>query len=156
MESQFAILLKDYNSRVESADRLDKANLRPVMFGLFGEVGSILATAKKGYREKGVFAGYRQSIEEEFGDTLWYFAALCRRLGVGVDEVFGRVLTAHAQPLLVAATDLDSGPIAGVAISNKSNREDSLVELGRVMCDLMVVSDGGDKAQAALVAFAVQ
>jgi hypothetical protein len=155
MSMPLAILLNDYNSQVESADELDKANLLPVAFGLFGEVGSILATAKKGYREKGVYSSYQRVIEEEFGDTLWYFSALCRRLGVSVDEIFARVLKDQDQNLLVAATDLDAGPIAGVPISaRKPDRESALAALGESMCDLLSATKAGAKVQEQLTSFA--
>jgi len=46
-----------------------------------------MATAKKFHREGDAYAGYRHAVEEEFGDALWYFTALCRRLSVRVDEI---------------------------------------------------------------------
>ena len=71
-----------YSQRVETTDNLPLDTIRPVLFGLFGEVGSVLATAKKRVRERALFAQYEQSLVEEFGDTLWYFAALCDGRGL--------------------------------------------------------------------------
>ena len=48
-----------------------------------------MATAKKFHREKDAYAGYRHAVEEEFGDALWYFTALCRRLDARADEIAG-------------------------------------------------------------------
>ena len=82
------ISLRDYIREIGPTDKLPTDDLRPVLLGLFGEVGGILAAAKKHHREKEAYAGYRQALEEEFGDVLWYFATLCRRLGVNVDSIF--------------------------------------------------------------------
>ena len=80
-------LLKEYATRVETTDTLPSSEIRPVLFGLFGEVGSLLATAKKRVREKSVFAQYDADLVEEFGDILWYFAALCRRSNTHIESV---------------------------------------------------------------------
>ena len=83
-----SISLCDYIREIEPTDKLPIDDLRPVLLGLFGEVGGILAAAKKYRREKEAYTGYRQALEEEFGDVLWYFATLCRRLGVNVGSIF--------------------------------------------------------------------
>ena len=62
--------------------------------GLFGEVGGILATLKKHVRDRESYADYDEAVEEEFGDALWYFAALCRRLGVRMESVAAGIATA--------------------------------------------------------------
>jgi len=74
-------------SQVEPTDKLALDDLQPILLGLFGEVGSIMATAKKFHREGEAYASYRYAVEEEFGDALWYFTALCRRLAMRVDEI---------------------------------------------------------------------
>jgi NTP pyrophosphatase (non-canonical NTP hydrolase) len=84
---QRSVLLTDYMSQIEPTDKLPPDDLQPILLGLFGEVGSIMATAKKFRREGEAYAGYRWAVEEEFGDALWYFTALCRRLGIRVDEI---------------------------------------------------------------------
>nr|VFJ54398.1 MAG: hypothetical protein BECKFW1821A_GA0114235_104723 [Candidatus Kentron sp. FW] len=84
----YSTLLHEYTKAVAPTDRLPLDNLRPVLMGLFGEVGGIMAAAKKSYREGKAFAEYRNAMEEEFGDTLWYLTALCRRSGLDVREVF--------------------------------------------------------------------
>jgi len=42
-------------------------------------------------RERGVFAQYETDLVEEFGDILWYFAALCRRSNTQIESVVSRV-----------------------------------------------------------------
>src|SRR5262249_7490537 len=102
-DTQRSILLADYIGQVQPTDRLQADDLQPVLLGLFGEVGSIMATAKKFHREKEAYAGYRHAVEEEFGDALWYFAALCRRLGVRMDEVLADAATGNDYSTLIAA-----------------------------------------------------
>ncbi len=47
-----SVLLREYMEAIAPTDRLSQDDLRPVLMGLFGEVGSIMATAKKLHREK--------------------------------------------------------------------------------------------------------
>src|ERR1700685_3668070 len=107
MKSQHhSILLADYMRQVEPTDRLRSEGLQPILLGLFGEVGSIMATAKKFHREKEAYAGYRHAVEEEFGDALWYFTALCRRLDARADEIFASGASGTGYADLIAANDL--------------------------------------------------
>jgi NTP pyrophosphatase (non-canonical NTP hydrolase) len=110
-----SILLADYMSQVEPTDRLAADDLQPILLGLFGEVGSIMATAKKLHREKEVYSGYRHAVEEEFGDALWYFTSLCRRLNARMDEVLSEASTGEGYAIQVAANDLVGGPISRIA-----------------------------------------
>ncbi|MBI4430560.1 MAG: nucleoside triphosphate pyrophosphohydrolase family protein [Candidatus Omnitrophica bacterium] len=82
------MLLTDYMRQVELTDKLSKEQILPVLLGLFGEVGSIMATAKKLHREKEAYAGYQHAVVEELGDALWYFTALCRRFNLNVETIF--------------------------------------------------------------------
>ena len=75
-------ILRNYFREVKSTDQLPPTEIHPVLMGLFGEVGGILATLKKYIREQASYPEYEDAVVEEFGDALWYFAALCRRLEV--------------------------------------------------------------------------
>src|SRR5438105_3011251 len=109
-ESQHrSILLAEYMSHVAPTDKLAADDPEPILLGLFGEVGSIMATAKKFHREKEAYSGYRHAVEEEFGDALWYFTALCRRLGIRMDEVLSDAATGSGYSTLIAANDLIDG-----------------------------------------------
>src|SRR5260370_39589827 len=77
----------EYEQLTRETDRFGPQEVAPILLGLFGEVGGVMAAAKKLRREGTAFVGYRRAVEEEFGDTLWYFAALCRRAGVPLHEV---------------------------------------------------------------------
>lgn len=73
-----SMLISDYVKKVEVTDQLSD-ELTPVLFGLYGEVGSLMAVSKKEYRETQESNEQKRAKVEEFGDTLWYIAALCRR-----------------------------------------------------------------------------
>jgi NTP pyrophosphatase (non-canonical NTP hydrolase) len=53
--------------------------LRFPLLGLFGEVGSLLSALKKKQRDRASYIGYQDSVIEEFGDVLWYFANIAAR-----------------------------------------------------------------------------
>jgi len=86
-----SVILQAYIDGIRPTDRLPDTDLRPVLMGLFGEVGSIMAPAKKLHREKEAYPGYQAAVEEEFGDTLWYLAGLARRTGCNLPDIFSDV-----------------------------------------------------------------
>ena len=141
MESQHrSILLADYVRQVEPTDRLPIKDLQPVLLGLFGEVGSIMATAKKFHREKEAYYGYRRAVEEEFGDALWYFVALCRRLDLRVDEILAEAASSEGVATSVAANDLVESPLSHVATPLAApDLDPALLELGEAATGLFVV-----------------
>ena len=136
------VLLRDYVNDVVETDTLD-ANLRPAALGLFGEVGSIMAAAKKHRRDGRAFAGYQLALEEEFGDALWYFAALCRRLAVSVEEVFSEVEEEGRFEKYVAASDVGSGVVSDIRVPKDVPAvEDALVSLGTAAAELLGMEQG--------------
>jgi hypothetical protein len=80
-------LLSDYAAKIVDTDVLDKSDVGPILQGLYGEVGGIMSTAKKHIREQSAYPGFKRAAEEEFGDTLWYLAALCRRRDISLVEL---------------------------------------------------------------------
>jgi len=155
-ESQHrSILLADYLSQVEPTDRLPASDLQPVLLGLFGEVGSIMAAAKKLHREKEVYVGYRNAVEEEFGDALWYFTALCRRLNSRMDEILAEASSGEDYSTQVAANDLVSGPISRIAVPvNVSDLDPALLVLGETTSSLFRLRNRADDSHRRLLAFA--
>ena len=102
-EPQHLNLLRNYAQDIVRTDKLAFDDLQPIHQGLFSEVGSVMATVKKIHRE-GEYADYqRAAMDEELGDVLWYFTALCRRLDIGVDAVAPRTITSN---------EIDSVPLA--------------------------------------------
>ena len=150
-----SLLLTDYMSQVGPTDQLSLDDLQPVLLGLFGEVGSIMATAKKLHREKAAYAGYRHAVEEEFGDALWYLAALCRRLNLRVDEIFGEVAGGKNYVTAVAANDLVQSPISHVATPlTVPGLDTALLELGEAAAGLFILRVSRDHGRIEIATFA--
>jgi hypothetical protein len=138
-------VLTDYIAQVEPTDKLPLADLQPILLGLFGEVGSIMATAKKFHREGEAYAGYRNAVEEEFGDALWYFAALCRRLAIRADEILPGVSNGQRR---AASTSEVATPLTAPEL------DAALLQLGEAAAGLFVVRTLPSLARARLSAFA--
>ena len=135
--SKGLLLLRNYMRETEPTDTLPQDNLHPVLMGLFGEVGSIMATSKKQLREKTAYAGYRQAVEEEFGDTLWYFTALCRRLGIGVDTFLSKAANQDGYSKRIAASDLLDSPVSYMSVSALPPLDEVLLNLGEATAALL-------------------
>jgi hypothetical protein len=142
-------------NQVGPTDRLPLDDLQPILLGLFGEVGSIMATAKKFHREGEAYAGYRHAVEEEFGDALWYFTALCRRLKIRVDEVLAGAANGETYATPIAANDPLDSPISHVATPLMVPGIDAaLLQLGEAAAGLFVLRTSVDLAHAKLAVFA--
>jgi hypothetical protein len=142
-------------SQVAPTDELPSTDLQPVLLGLFGEVGSIMSTAKKFHREKDAYAGYRHAVEEEFGDALWYFIALCRRVNVRADEILAAAASGEGYVSSVAANDLIESPISHVATPLAAPELDAaLLQLGEAAAGLLALRDARGDARTLLLAFA--
>ena len=141
------ISLRDYIREIELTDKLPTDDLRPVLLGLFGEVGGILAAVKKYRREKEAYAGYRQALEEEFGDVLWYFTVLCRRLGVDVDSIFPDVERYDRD------NHIDLPDKSVVHISSFSTIAEPLLNLGEAAATLLRVKNLDGQTRDMLLRF---
>lgn len=76
------VTLSEYQEFTLLTDKNPKAGyagLRFTFLGLYGEVGSLMAALKKKQRDADSFAGYAESVLEEFGDVLWYFTNIAAR-----------------------------------------------------------------------------
>ena len=85
------LTLDGYQNRARLTDRrrgIDDGLGFPLL-GLFGEVGSLLSVVKRKQRETVAYPGYRDAVLEEFGDVLWYLAALAGRGGLSLNELIG-------------------------------------------------------------------
>jgi NTP pyrophosphatase (non-canonical NTP hydrolase) len=150
-----SVILQDYVEAIRPTDRLPEDDLRPVLMGLFGEVGSVMAPAKKLHREKEAYLGYRSTVEEEFGDALWYFTALARRTGASLPDLFSKAVGTSEYAMTVAASDVPGGPIVHIS-SSKELREldDALLDLGAAAAALLVLRDKSEVKVELLAAFA--
>lgn len=150
-----SILLADYMTQVEATDRLAAGHIQPILLGLFGEVGSIMATAKKLHREKEAYSGYRYAAEEEFGDALWYFNSLCRRLGQRLDQVLCEAATGRDHAIVVAGDDLVSGSISRIAAPVATAELDrALLVLGGSTSKLLSIWESRSDPSPSLIEFA--
>lgn len=149
-----SILLQEYIRDIAPTDMLPP-DLGPVMMGLFGEVGSLMTTAKKHIRDKDAFVGYQKAVYEEFGDTLWYFSALCRRLKIGVDELLSKAANGHGYGQIIAASDLPEGPIAHIAAPRATPPlSEALLQLGVAASALLILRSDTKSAHALMIEFA--
>lgn len=83
--------VKDFTEQVARTDRRPESEkLRIAVLGVFGELGSLMSEIKKGVREGPSYTSYRETLVEEAGDLLWYFAALANTL----DWTFSELLSA--------------------------------------------------------------
>jgi hypothetical protein len=114
-----------------------------------------MATAKKFHREREVYAGYRHAVEEEFGDALWYFTALCRRLKIPLDLILGEAARGHGNGVVIAANDLVDNPISHIATPIAVPELDpALLELGEAAAALFAIRTSPSAARELLVGFA--
>lgn len=87
----------DYQREAIKTAQFTTGSLRALSYttlGLTGEAGEVAERIKKILRLEGVdldtaIAERREDIVKEMGDVLWYLAALCRELGVTLEEVAG-------------------------------------------------------------------
>lgn len=150
-----SILLRDYMQVIAPTDQLDPDDLRPVLMGLFGEVGSIMTAAKKLHREKEAYTGYRYAVEEEFGDALWYLTALCRRLGFGVDAILSDAANGAGYGKAVAANDLIDSPVSHVSsVGALPSLDEILLQLGKSAAALLEIKNADAQVYPLLCAFA--
>ena len=146
-----SIALSAYASGIAPTDILDANDLRPVLLGLYGEVGGIMATAKKHKRDGARFPGYERAAREEFGDALWYLAALCRRLAIDLDALFAEASSGEGYRMVGVASDVAGGACASVALPvSTADLDARLFKLGRSAAALL--DDAPDRPR--LLAFA--
>lgn len=73
--------LQTYQERADAANRFkgQPDALNQLRFGLFGEVGGLLAAVKKSYRDFG--AAQQAIVREELGDCFWYLTEVSVEYG---------------------------------------------------------------------------
>jgi len=152
MHKEGSLLLSEYASEVAATDVLSPTDFNPVLQGLYGEVGGIMSTAKKHVREKSAYPGFRRAAEEEFGDTLWYLAAICRRMEIPLDVVFAEAANHGDFKNIGAASDIAAGALAYIAVpaAAPASLDATLVRLGQAAAALL----GNGPARDDVVTFA--
>jgi hypothetical protein len=149
------MFITDYVRLVQETDRFGLEEVSLILLGLFGEVGSVMAAAKKLRREGRAFVGYRRAVEEEFGDAFRYHTALCRRLGVPAYEPLAAAALGSGYVSAVAAANAPAGAVAKITAPTPSGAfDDVLMSLGVATADLLRIASGGPDAVARLTNFA--
>lgn len=149
------MVISDYARLVEDTDRFGADEIAPILLGLFGEVGGVMAAAKKHRREGRAFVGYRRAVEEELGDALWYYAALCRRLDIPPDEPFANAVGKPGYTSAIAAATSPPGAVAKVsAPATSGNFDDTLLSLGAATSRLLAITKAAPALLASLTEFA--
>ena len=146
--------ITEYESGSALTDQFGNDELTPVQLGLFGEVGSLMATSKKYYREGEAYAGYREAVVEELGDTLWYLTSLCRRLGFTLEEV---VVEASRRDGILLGTDTGAFAASPMELGQSDRQttiDGTLVELGRHAAALLNTCAETSAQREHLIAFA--
>ena len=145
--SPWRISIADYERLTAETDRFAPDEVVPILLGLFGEVGGVMAAAKKHRREGSVFLGYRRAVEEEFGDVLWYFAALCRRVGTPLESVLTQASSDERYQRTVAAAETPAGAVSHISYPPPSGAFDQvLLRLGTAASDLLgLTGEAADK-----------
>ena len=134
--------LAEYLRLVEPTDGMPH-EIHPVLFGLYGEVGSVMATSKKHHREKHDYVGFRTAVIEEFGDVLWYFAAIGRRLDLSIDSIFAAAAETAGFETAVVASDLAEWPLAMAnRLTPRPELDPALLKLGADAASLLALSSG--------------
>jgi len=67
------------------------------LFGLIGEIGSLLTTFKKRLRDKEAYRSFHADLREEMGDVLWYLANLSKKYQLSLNDIaqFNLEKTSH-------------------------------------------------------------
>ena len=154
MPAQSGLSIAEYESSSAETDRLASDALTPVRLGLFGEVGSLMATSKKYHREGEAYAAHRDAVIDEFGDTLWYLAALCRRLGHSLKEVVAEASQGDDVTSDIVTGTLPNAPIACVrTFGQQAEFDELLVCLGQEAANLLSTCSESSAHRDRLVAF---
>ncbi len=151
-----SITLAEYLRLVEPTDTMPP-EIYPVLFGLYGEVGSVMATSKKYHREKQDYVGFRTAVVEEFGDVLWYFAAIGRRIDLPIDSIFTAAAESTDFDTAVVASDLAEWPLTiARKVTPAPEVDPALLKLGVDAASLLSLSsDDASDAERLMRSFAV-
>ncbi len=143
------ITLDEYSASIKDTDGL--SDLQSLTFGLYGEVGSVVTTAKKLKREGMVF-NYRISITEELGDVFWYFTRLTERLEYNINSLISAPFCKN-QPSTLLVTDIADSPIAHIPVIQEQEFTLALTNLGTSAAALLNCLEANDDTKQKLKTF---
>lgn len=147
--------LKDYQTRADSANQFKGKPdaLSQLRFGLFGEVGGLLAAVKKSHRDFG--AATQAVVKEELGDCFWYLTEVSSEYGHSLQEVgaaglgeLQRRFGVTSQAPTGQLTFLPFDSVQGLCMEQLAelDRSKQLSDFGSHVGQLMTVSSDPDLA----------
>lgn len=149
-----AVPLVEYENKAQLTDRFSDTDLTPILLGLYGEIGSVMSTTKKFRREKKAYIGYKEAVEEEFGDALWYFNAICRRLGYKLSDMFSGAFDNTDLKTLSASSDSNAPLSQTITLSQTESIDNTLIELGAITAELLRIETNSLELPDVLIKFA--
>lgn len=152
--SSGSIPLLEYEAKARQTDRFQDDDITPILLGLYGEVGSVMSATKKYRREKKAYIGYKEAVEEEFGDALWYFTAICKRLKHNISEIFFAALNECDVKMLSASVKEDAPLSQTISPSEIESLDIVLIELGVATANLLQLHESPERSKELLVQFA--
>jgi NTP pyrophosphatase (non-canonical NTP hydrolase) len=148
------IPLQEYEQLIIETDRFSVEDINPIRLGLYGEVGSIMATSKKYRRDKEAYPTYKDAVEEEFGDVLWYFSALCKRVNIKLAGVFDAASHEIGINILSANDQENAHNPQIIAPVQVESLDSALIDLGSMAAQLLKTKTDSDNIRDELVQFA--
>lgn len=85
--SSFKLTWEDYLLHVEKTKSVKINSAKIIIYALFGEVGSIMSAYKKYKRDTNSYKNYKDDINEELGDILWYLIAASHFLSINLESL---------------------------------------------------------------------
>lgn len=85
--------LGEYQREAQRTDQLPPDERVVPLLGMGGEVGSLMAEYKKHLRDGDAHLLFKEQIEEELGDILWYLANAATKFDLDLDEIASKNLT---------------------------------------------------------------
>lgn len=82
--------LDEYQRKASETDQFPSDNVRGEsisLFGLIGEIGSLITCFKKRIRDKAAYKTFIPDIKAEMGDVLWYVANLATKYKLSLNEI---------------------------------------------------------------------
>lgn len=82
--------IDEYQKEAADTDQFPGVGAKGIyipLFGLIGEIGSLITNFKKRLRDKDAYKDFTPQIKEEMGDVLWYLANLATKFDLSLSEI---------------------------------------------------------------------
>jgi NTP pyrophosphatase (non-canonical NTP hydrolase) len=126
------LTVQGYQEAARRTDKIARDDLGTPILGLFGEIGSLLATLKKKRREGEAYATYDETILEELGDVLWYLSTVASHAGIALIDVAAHV----PQDALHAWDEKKPDPSLTLQTLQEHSRRTSATDVAAVAAEL--------------------